>query len=149
MKFTQESKGTEFAKMAGRERGYFYLQDFIPNNDSDIRVIVIKYKAFAIKRLVREGDFRASGSGNIEYINDRNIDVEVLKIAFRISNQLKLQCVAFDFIYNQDKEPLIIEISYGFAMEAYNSCEGFWDSNLQWFSGTFYPQNWIVSNLMS
>src|SRR5690554_1996861 len=40
---------TEFAKQQPPERGYAYFQDFIPNNDSDIRVIVIDNKAFAIK----------------------------------------------------------------------------------------------------
>lgn len=57
----------QYANVAGREVGYVYFQEFIPNNDSDIRVIVIGDKAFAIKRNVRENDFRASGSGNIEY----------------------------------------------------------------------------------
>src|SRR5690606_19580897 len=54
----------------GRERNYVYFQDFIPGNDSDIRVIVIDSKAFAIKRMVRENDFRASGSGIIDYRED-------------------------------------------------------------------------------
>ena len=56
---------TRFARISGKERGYIYFQDFIPNNDSDIRVVVIDQKAFAIKRMTRENDFRASGSGTI------------------------------------------------------------------------------------
>ena len=45
---------TEFARTHGKEKGYIYFQKFIPNNDSDVRVITIGDKAFAIKRLVRE-----------------------------------------------------------------------------------------------
>ena len=65
------------------EKNYFYIQDFIPNNDSDIRIIVIGNRAFAIKRMVRDGDFRASGSGNIIY-NPEEIPKECIKIAFKI-----------------------------------------------------------------
>ena len=61
---------TEYARMAGREIGYVYFQDFIPQNNFDIRVCVVGDKAFAIKRMVRENDFRASGSGFIYYEKD-------------------------------------------------------------------------------
>ncbi len=44
-------KEPEFSKTIGFERGYIYFQDFIPQNDFDIRVIVIGQKAFALKRL--------------------------------------------------------------------------------------------------
>ena len=55
---------TEFAKMHAPEKGYVYFQDFIPDNQYDIRIVVVNMnKAFGIKRLVRNNDFRASGSG--------------------------------------------------------------------------------------
>jgi len=41
------------------EKNYIYFQDFIPDNNCDIRVIVIGKKAFAIKRMIREDDFRS------------------------------------------------------------------------------------------
>ena len=43
---------TQFAKVHGKERGYIYFQNFVPNNDSDTRIIVIGNKAFAIKRFI-------------------------------------------------------------------------------------------------
>ncbi|GAB1405515.1 hypothetical protein MASR1M74_26960 [Lentimicrobium sp.] len=70
-----------FAKTLGRETGYVYFQDFIPNNDHDIRVIVVGNKAFAIKRMVRESDFRASGSGHILY-DKENFNNKDIKLAF-------------------------------------------------------------------
>ena len=46
-----------YSRVLGRQRGYAYFQDFAPDNDSDIRVIVIGRKAFGIKRWVRPDDF--------------------------------------------------------------------------------------------
>lgn len=134
---------TEFSKVNGREIGYIYFQDFIPNNDSDIRVIVIDNKSFAIKRMVRENDFRASGSGNILY--DKEIfDLETINLSLNISKNLGTQCLALDFVYNQNKEPLVVEISYGFAISGYDNCPGYWDENLVWHEGKFNPYGWMV-----
>lgn len=135
-----------FIKNTRRESGYIYFQEFIPNNDSDIRIIVIGDKAFGIRRLVREGDFRASGSGNLIYdLSDINIDC--VKIAFDISILLSVQCICYDFVF-LGNQPLIVEISYGFTAEAYDLCTGYWDSTLQWHNGKFNPQDWMVDNLI-
>src|SRR5690554_6348299 len=53
---------TDFAKLQSREKGYVYFQEFIPNNDSDTRIVIVGNHAVAEKRFVRKGDFRASGS---------------------------------------------------------------------------------------
>ena len=87
---------TDLEKTLGRDCGYAYFQEFIPNNDSDIRVIIIGEKAFGIKRLVRKDDFRASGSGLISYdIND--IPSKCIKIAFDLSERLNTDCLCYDF----------------------------------------------------
>ena len=136
-----------FARLVGREKGYVYFQDFIANNDFDIRVIVVGDKAFAIKRLVRENDFRASGSGNIIY--DKNqIDKRCVSIAFGVTQKLQSQCVAFDFVFDSESKPLIVEISYGFAADAYDQCEGYWDINLEWHEGKFNPYGWMIQNML-
>lgn len=136
----------EFAKQQPAEKGYIYFQEFIPNNDSDIRVIVVRDKAFAIKRMVRDNDFRASGSGNIVY--DKNkIDEVFLRTAFDVNAKLQSKCTAFDFILH-DGKPLIVEISYGFSVEAYDNCPGYWDENLNWNNTIFNPQEWMIENLI-
>lgn len=135
-----------YSKGYGKERGYVYFQEFIPGNDSDIRVVVIGDKAFAIKRLVRKNDFRASGSGNILY--DRELfDENTLKISFQLAQKLRSQCVAFDFVYKNGK-PLVVEISYGFSPEGYDLCPGYWDKNLNWHEGKFNPYGWMVENVI-
>lgn len=136
-----------FSKIIGREKGYIYFQDFIPNNDSDIRVIIIDKKAFAIKRMVRTGDFRASGSGELYY--EKNlIDERCIQVSFEANKKINSQCIAFDFVFDLNKQPLIVEISYGFSVEGYDECVGYWDANLVWHPGKFNPQGWIIASLL-
>jgi len=135
-----------YSIVRGRERGYIYFQEYIPNNDSDIRVIVIGDKAFAIKRMVREGDFRASGSGNILYGKEL-FDENIIRLSFSMAERLKSQCVAFDFVHDNGT-PLIVEISYGFSPAGYDPCPGYWDSNINWHNGKFNPYGWMVENLI-
>lgn len=134
-------------KAIGRERGYVYFQDFIPNNEYDIRIIVIGDKAFAIKRFVRKDDFRASGSGFIEYGRE-NFNDNLLKISFEMSKKMQTSCVAFDFIFD-NHSPLLVEVSYGFSMKAYDYCTGYWNDNLEWFEGQFNPYSWIIDDVIS
>lgn len=138
---------TEYAKLSDNEKGYIYFQDFIPDNNSDIRVVVIGNKAFAIKRMVRKNDFRASGSGMIKY-EKGNFSEEIIRRAFEISRKLGSQCLAFDFVYLAEKE-LIVEVSYGFAPQAYDFCPGFWDENMNWYEGNFNPYGWMIDNLLN
>lgn len=138
---------TIFAKMQGREKGYAYFQEFIPNNNYDTRLIIVGERAFGITRGVREGDFRASGSGDIRYSQD-NIEKEILEIGFKVNDIIKGQSVAFDFIKNNDNQYLIVEISYGYAISAYDKCPGYWDRDLKWHEGQFNPQNWMIDDIL-
>ncbi len=139
---------TDLERVYGREKGYAYFQEFIPNNASDIRIIVIGDKAFSIERLIRKGDFRASGSGMVKYLDDKTIDKRCLKMAFEIAKKLNSQCVSFDFIYDKN-DPLIVEISYGFTVRVYDPCKGFWDAELNWHEGPFVPQNFMIENILN
>jgi glutathione synthase/RimK-type ligase-like ATP-grasp enzyme len=136
----------KFAVLAGHESGYIYFQDFIPNNDHDIRVIVIGDKAFAIKRMVRKNDFRASGSGTILYKKELFNEKDI-QLAFEIHNKLKSQCTAMDFVYDNG-QPKVVEISYGFDPNGYLNCPGFWDSDLKWYEGDFDPYGWMVDQVL-
>lgn len=126
--------------------GYFYCQSFIPENDSDIRVIIIGDKAFGIKRYVREGDFRASGSGNISY-EPSDIPAECIDIAFDVTKKLGAQCLSFDFVYFNSK-PLIVEISYGFSKDVYRPCKGYWNRDKKWFAVKFIAEHFIIEELI-
>ncbi|HMO61155.1 MAG TPA: hypothetical protein PKC39_01635 [Ferruginibacter sp.] len=130
---------------AGRERGYVYFQDFIAGNHYDIRVMVIGEKAYAIKRMVRENDFRASGSGFIIYDKDE-INLDAIRLAFKAAKKIKSQCIAFDIVFKAG-EPLILEISYGVLTSGYDKCPGYWDSALNWYEVKFNPYGWMIEQL--
>lgn len=132
-----------YAQIMGNESGYIYFQEFMPGNDSDTRIIVIDGKAFAIKRMVRKNDFRASGSGHIVH-DQRQIDLRCVQLAFAFTEKLKAQCVAYDFVFDAKNNPLLIEISYGFAPAVYEACPGFWDRQMNWHEGKFNPYGWMV-----
>ncbi|HNP33137.1 MAG TPA: hypothetical protein PKN96_07575 [Flavobacterium sp.] len=140
--FARLANPPRYAKVMGREMDYLYFQEFIANNDSDIRIVVVDGKAFGIKRMNRENDFRASGSGFILY-DKESIDERFVKAAFEINRKLKAQCIAYDFVLDNDK-PLLIEISYGFANAGYDACVGYWDEQMNWYEGTFNPYGWMV-----
>ena len=136
-----------YAKVMGKEINYIYFQEFVPNNDSDIRIIVIDGKAFGIKRMNRENDFRASGSGFIKYEKEQ-IDERFVAAAFECHKKLKAQCIAYDYVMDKNDKPLLIEISYGFANAGYDDCTGYWDENLNWYPGAFNPYGWMVELML-
>ena len=137
---------TNFERVIGKENGYVYFQDYIEGCSFDIRVTVIDNKCFAFKRLIRENDFRASGSHS-EIHSSKDIPLEIIKKTFEISNKLNLQSVAFDFLLSKENRPLITEISYAFGWDEGDSI-GYWDSDLNWFEGDFNPFGCMVENLI-
>ncbi|MDH6312735.1 glutathione synthase/RimK-type ligase-like ATP-grasp enzyme [Parabacteroides sp. PFB2-10] len=138
---------TKFSKMMPREKGYAYFQDFIPGNKYDIRIVVVGNKAFGIKRLVRKNDFRASGSG-MPIFTKEEIDIRCVEIGFEINKKIKSHCIAYDFVFDDESNPLIVEIGYGFFMSLHDKCEGYWSSDLKWHEGKLNPQAWIVESLI-
>ena len=138
---------SDYEKVKGNENGYVYIQEFLPNNNFDIRIIVIGGRAFAIKRMVRENDFRASGSGLILYEKD-NFDIRCVQIAFETSEKIGSNCLAYDFLFDDENQPLIAEVSYGFSQAGYDDCTGYWDKKLTWHKGKFVPQNWMVDDMI-
>jgi hypothetical protein len=145
--FARLVKPPRYAKVMGNEMNYIYFQEFLPNNDSDTRIIVIDGKAFALKRMVREKDFRASGSGMFKY--EREVfDERCVQLSFDYTKKLKAQCVAYDYVFDQNNNPKLVEISYGFANKVYDPCSGYWDEQLQWHPGNFNPYGWMVEMVL-
>jgi len=134
--------------LMGRERGYVYFQDFMPNNEHDTRVTVIGQRAFAFMRRVRSGDFRASGSGQIIYDRER-IDMRCVRTAFDVALRLGTQSLAFDFVYDEQRQPRIVEVSFGYAPGPVHDCNGFWDTELNWHEGALWPEEAILHDLIA
>jgi RimK-like ATP-grasp domain. len=131
------------------QKGYVYFQDFIPKNDFDDRVVIIGNKAIAIRRYNRDGDFRASGSGLIKHNSDL-FNRNTIKTAFDVAKQIGSQSLAFDFVYDEIGSPLIVEISYAYAMgAAYDNCPGYWDADLKWHEDDVNPQRYIIEDFIN
>lgn len=139
----------DYDRMHPVEKGYAYFQDFIPNNTYDIRVCVVDNKAFALKRMCREGDFRASGGGRIIY-EKSEIDERCVRIALDVNKKLKTQSIGFDFVFDENHNPLIVEMSFGFAAHAYDKCQGYWEDDMTWHEGdNFDFCGWMVEDLIN
>lgn len=137
---------TKFEKISGRERGYVYFQDFIEGCTFDIRVTIIGDKCFALKRLVRENDFRASGSHE-EKNNPSEIPDIVIREAFRLNERLDIQSVALDFLIDSDGKPLLTEMSHAFGWEE-GDAHVYWDSDQNLHLNSFDPFGEMVDNLI-
>jgi glutathione synthase/RimK-type ligase-like ATP-grasp enzyme len=131
-------------KVMAKEWGYLYTQEYL-KSDCDFRVIVIYGKIFAIKRKVRQNDFRASGSGHIDY-NVKNIDFRLIERAIDYSNILKSKCIAFDFVLYEE-EVYLLEISYGWNKKGYYDCPGYWNENKVWVEEAFNPYGWMIEGM--
>ena len=135
-------------RLMGREIGYILFQEFIPDNTCDTRITVIGKSAFGFTRNVRHNDWRASGSGNINYDVER-VDIRCVRSAFDIARRLKCQSIAFDFLTLKNCEPQIVEISYCYNAQAVYDCPGHWNADLDWVEGHIWPQDLIFDLVLA
>ena len=135
-------------RLQGRQIGYAYFQDFLPDNKFDIRINIIGNRAFGSVRYIRENDFRASGSGN-NNADPALVDMEAITISFDVARKINSQSLALDFIYDRDKKLKIIEISYGFPSYSVHQCPGYWDEDLKWHAGQKWPEDYILEDILS
>jgi len=129
-------------------KNYVLFQEFMPNNQFDTRVTVIGNRAFAFRRLNRENDFRSSGSGKLDYDQEK-IDLAFVSMAFEISRAMNFQSMAYDFLYGKDNKPVFCEVSYTFVDYAVRNCPGYWDSDLNWYEGHFWPQYCQLADILN
>ena len=132
------------------QHGYLYVQEFLPGNAFDTRVTIIGDRAFAFRRHNRPGDFRASGSGRIDW-DPSGIDMETVRLAFEVAGKLQTQSVAIDGL-RRGEERVIAEISYTYASWAVRDCPGHWrrrDENaLEWVPGSLMPEDAIFQDFV-
>lgn len=132
----------------GKGIGYVMFQDFMPNNKFDNRIIVIGGKAFGVKRLALDGDFKSSEFNGI--ISDKDeIDIRCVEIAFDTAKKMNANSVGFDFIFDKQNNPVIAEMGYGFISSTYQDCEGYWDRELNWHKSSFHPEDWMIEDVIN
>lgn len=122
-----------------RERDYILFQKFIPNNKFETRITVIGNSAFALRRLNRPNDFRASGAGKID-LSPEKIQLKMVDLAFKMSDAMGFQAMTFDFLIDESGSPVMNEIGCQCADWALQMFPGYWDRDLNWHKGHFWPQ---------
>lgn len=136
------------SKQFPNEKGYVYLQEFIPNNGYDLKVVVVGDKLSFIGRNIREGEFRASGGGDLFY-DKTFVTKDVINSAFKTSDDLGFKCMGYDYVVNRDSgKGIIIEISYGFSHEALIAAGGYFDRNGVWHDEPLNAPKELLNNLV-
>ncbi|SCZ85898.1 ATP-grasp domain-containing protein [Nitrosomonas mobilis] len=133
-------------------KGYLLLQEFLPGNEFDIRITVIGERAFAFRRHNRPNDFRASGSGRIDW-DPAYIPQAALLLAFKTARILQTQSLAVDILW-RDGEPIIVEISYYYEGWAIEACPGHWTLHDHtplpvWTDGSMKPEDAIWEDFVT
>lgn len=85
-------------KKESRFRKKFILQDFIPSLQGDYKVLIFSNKYFVLHRGNRPNDFRASGSGILNY--QKNIPDGLLKFANEFFKDLNVPNASLDIAFN-------------------------------------------------
>ncbi len=134
-------------RQMAREKGYVLFQEFLPDNSHDIRVAVVGQRAWGFTRGVRDDDFRASGSGRIDY-DPAKVPGECVKIAFRVNQALGAQSLACDFARDAAGEFRMLEVSYGYLGRAVHAAPGYWTPELEWCEGHYWPQEAVLVDLL-
>lgn len=126
-------------------KNYVLFQEFLSPNPFDTRITVIGNRAFGFRRFNRDNDFRASGSGKIDFDNNA-IDPRFVRLAFKTARAIGSQSCAMDGLLRND-EPVVGEISYTFVSKYVHQCPGHWtllgdpaNGDLVWKQGRLRPE---------
>jgi hypothetical protein len=138
------------ARRADLQTNYLLVQEFLPGNDFDTRVVVIGNRAFGFRRWNRPGDFRASGSGRLDR-DPEQVEPDALRLAFRAARTLRTQSLSVD-VLRRDGEPLLSEISYYYERFGAAGCPGHWElrgsDKLEWVEGQMAPEDAIIEDFL-
>jgi glutathione synthase/RimK-type ligase-like ATP-grasp enzyme len=135
------------AKRFPAEKGYCYFQEFIPNDGTDIKAVVVGNKLGFLVRAARRGDFRASGSGDITY-DRRRMSRQIIDSAFAACDAIGAQCMGFDYVVDKrNGRGLIVEMSYGFDHRAISDSGGYFDRQGNWHEEPLDVPLEIIRNL--
>jgi hypothetical protein len=137
------------------QRGYFMVQEFLPGNEYDTRAVAIGNRGFAYRRFNRPDDFRASGSG-LRDPDPTQIDLEMVRLAFKVAQSLGTQSIAVDGIYDKS-ERVLTEISYYYeGWILHEECPGHWvlhgtpeKGSLEWVAGASRPEDAILDDFLA
>ncbi len=128
------------------QTGYVLFQEFLPNNAYDTRITVVGRRAFGFRRWNRPQDFRASGSGRVDY--------DFVRLAFATARRLGMQSCAIDGLW-RGEQPVVAEVSYTYVSGNVHDCSGHWELDgdpqsgaLRWIDGHMWPERAQVDDFL-
>jgi len=123
-----------------------YWQQYVPDNEADLRITVIGDRdAFGFWRRNRPGDFRASGSGLLDY--ETPIPEAAVRYCIGLNRRFGFDSMAYDLLFRGD-DFVIVEMSYGYLDSAVFQAPGHYilggDGRLLYEAGHMTPQElWV------
>lgn len=139
---------------ADLQYGYFFAQEFLPDNPFDVRVTITGNRAFVFRRFNRPGDFRASGSGRIDW-DPAQVGEDAVRLGYRVARQSGSQTITVD-ILRRKTEPVIVELGLAYASWCVRDCPGHWilhgepeSGALEWVEGSMEPADAIFTDFVA
>lgn len=135
--------------------GVVCWQEFMLGNDRDLRVTVIGDRnAVAFWRVNRLDDFRASGSGRLDY--DRAVPEEVIRYCVSLNRDFGFDSLAYDILF-RGQDFVVVEMSYAYVDHAVHAAPGHYeltdDDRVLYRPGEAWPQeswaNWAVRRALA
>jgi hypothetical protein len=125
--------------------GYLLLQEFLPDNAYETRVMVIGERAFGRLRRNGDGDWRASGYGRTDP-DPKGVDPAAVRLAFAVARRLGTQSLAVDML-RRGEDFVVSEISYCYSSWKVHICPGHWtleggpdEGGLRWHEGPMWGE---------
>lgn len=117
--------GRQYPRRVDTPRGYVYWQEFIRNNERDCRITVLgKRYVFILYRRNRSGDFRASGSGMLEY--EGPAGQREARFLVELCRRNDYDCMAFDLLF-RGEDFVVSEMSCTFPMTFLDAVPQYYD----------------------
>jgi glutathione synthase/RimK-type ligase-like ATP-grasp enzyme len=109
-----------------KDHSSFIIQEFVPNLRFDYKVLIFFDKYYVLKRNINENDFRASGSGNFEFVD---IEDSLLEYSKDIFEKLNEPFMSLDVCFDGDKYYLIEYQGIHFGPYTQIYSKGFYQKN--------------------
>lgn len=138
-----------------RRFGALYLQRYVSGNEADLRITVIGHSAAcSFWRNNRPSDFRASGSGRLDY--QRKTPEDMVRYCMQLNQKLDVDSMAYDLLLSGDRY-VITEMSYGYLDSAVAKTGGYYTQaatgELSFVNKSTWPQElwaeWALSRAQS
>ena len=125
-----------------RFRSKFITQQYIPNLSHDYKILVFGDRYFIFERPVRKNDFRASGSGNKNYIYGSKVKfpVGIFEFAKQVTQALLVPQLSIDIAYDDSQFYLMEFQAVYFGTVGFVKSDGYYTYNDK-NELTFKPKN--------